>query len=760
MFDKFRKLVAKIITSGINTMSLPKKFLKYGSKGMRSDWTEVIMSDSDLYTGYGYAAIRNRANKVASVAMQQISTDSSKKDSIHPYLETISSSPTFSDYSFWQNISTYLDLEGVYYLMVIRAIAPDRMGKIQQFKLLNPYNIRRVMDKDGLEVGGYVESKMGFVREIPKEMIIPIMELNPFDETKPFAMTDAAKESQFTLKTAGDYTRHALRNNINAPGILSTDVALEKEDFENFIERIKNHKKGEPIFGNGSGAITWENMQTSIKDSGLKDINETNRDSLFAVSGVSKTLMGIEQSGTTRETSNVQKDLNVENHILPRIQLIIDALNQDYKNNYSKDYNSNKAIIIVNNPLETDHDADIKEADAKTKAFDLYTSLVDKGYDEKLAAQYVQDEIDLDKLGKPKNKPKETPVPVIPPTNSTKEDIHKNEAEQGLIQQQEGGLKNAIVNIESSLIGFVINQIRSVQIKKNDIKDYGSLFDKLNNLIPVSETKKLSNELLAVLISFYGVVITYEGSHTMNDRMGKFALLGKFTLDKDIKDYIKETSKKVADGHIETISNEMYQDIRESALKGLSQEQLIQEAKSLYGRMSETRAKTVARTETNRAFTRAQFEADKQFIDQNNLQGRVFKQWHTRSENPCPFCIELESEGLVPFEDNFRDLGSVISVGTGNNKKTLDVGFESIQAGNAHPNCSCDYSLIIKPENNSILLQELEEKYNDLDKRTSEAKILLTEIKNEREKLNIEKDKMKSEKENIDKLTEELEKIT
>ena len=38
-------------------------------------------------------------------------------------------------------------------------------------------------------------------------MIIEMAELNPFDEDKPFAMTDAAKDSQFTIKTADDYTR-------------------------------------------------------------------------------------------------------------------------------------------------------------------------------------------------------------------------------------------------------------------------------------------------------------------------------------------------------------------------------------------------------------------------------------------------------------------------------------------------------------------------------------------------------------------------
>src|SRR4030067_1168290 len=115
--DKIRKAVAGIISPVKNAMSLPTQFLKYGTRGMKSDWTEVIMSDQDLYTGYGYAAIRNRAAMVARTSLENVRTDSDIDGLIHPYLETIYKSPSFPDYDFWSNISTFLDLEGVYYLL-------------------------------------------------------------------------------------------------------------------------------------------------------------------------------------------------------------------------------------------------------------------------------------------------------------------------------------------------------------------------------------------------------------------------------------------------------------------------------------------------------------------------------------------------------------------------------------------------------------------------------------------------------------------
>ena len=159
---------------------------------------------------------------------------------------------------------------------------------------------------------------------------------------------------------------------------------------------------------------------------------------------------------------------------------------------------------------------------------------------------------------------------------------------------------------------------------------------------------------------------------------------------------------------------------REAALSGKSQADIIKEVLNKYDKtITETRAKTIARTETNRAFTRAQYEADRQFINQNNLSGRAFKRWQTRSSKPCQFCVSLEKQGLIPFTDSFKDLGDEIEV----DGKTLKVGFEALQAGNAHPNCACIYELIIVDEKNN--LSKINE---DLDTELEELNNILGEL--------------------------------
>ena len=523
--NKRFKWLSRLIAPAKNAMNLSTQFLKYGNKGMRPNWTDVIISDQDLYSGYGYAAIRNRASNVARIASNNVRTVSEIEDLKHPYLEALDRSK-FSIYQFWRDISTYLDLEGVYYLMAVRNFNENRVGRVQEFKLLNPYNIKRILDKDKLEVTGYVEAKKGFVREIPKEMIIEIKDLNPFDEDKPFAMTDAAKESQFTLKTAGDYTRHSLKHNITAPGIMTTDVVLSDEEFENFVARVRNHTKGEPVFGNGSGSITWSNMQSELNKAALKDVNEINRDALFAVSGVSKTIMGIEQSGTTRETSRVQRELNIENHILPQIQLILDSLNLDYRLRYPNEYQNNEAKLVVDNPLESDHDADLKETEVFKERLDLYLTLINKGIDKDIASDYVMGEVGLDKIDI-------SEVDEIDETENNEEvkEFVKNKVDterEGIIQQQEGALRNAILNIENQLVMSALGRIGRYEKKR---KNQVELEDELD-LITKTDKKRNINELAMVLATFYGIVFSLRGKEWMDDRKGEFALDGEFSFAK------------------------------------------------------------------------------------------------------------------------------------------------------------------------------------------------------------------------------------
>lgn len=817
--DNFKKIVSDFTRASNSTSNIGNQFLRQGNrKTMSQDWSSVLMSDQDIYTGYPYGIINKRANKLAYLAISNLHTDTSKdistkdaeKGIVHPYLQLIDKSPSFSNFKFWHDISVFLDLEGVYYVMAVRNFENNndstRYGDIQDFEMLNPYNIRRVVNARTLELGGYVEHRNGLSREIPKEMIIEIKDLNPFDENDPYSMTDALTNAQFTLKQANDYTRHSLKNNLSAPGAISTDVVLEDQQFSNFVNRITNQEKGMPLFGNGAGSIKWDPMQIEMDKAALDKITDINRSELFAVSGVGKTNLAIEESGTTRETAKVQKDLLTEDHTIPKLQLIIDALNQDYKNKYPKEYEKTGYTITIQSPLGVDKDSELKDIKIRSDTVALYNSMVDDGYNPEIAAQFINGEIQLKDIGMPQkpvsqkddktiieedkddsrpsesgeknalliknsqeliistiesklksiedkinsnviiNVEKEKKITVdnvekeadnlqhIEKTNQQNNPIVQTDTvvihnaidddSQSVIETQQGSLQNSIVDIETRLTGSVLTNFNKIENQLNDESE----------ILSQEERNRLVSELTLVLAGFYMLIIPLYARTIANRRLKEFGSSTDFEVNNEVKEYIDQISSQVSESHINTIFTDLYRNItntyndivesqiekiketgrkvtdddlvlaRKTALEGGSRQQIINSIKDEYKDITANRAKAIARTETNRAFTQAQYQADLQFIKQNGYDGQAYKKWITRSSNPCPTCLDLASQPPIPFTKNFADLGDeIVTTYEDNGKmkvKTQMVDFEPLQAGNAHVNCGCTYQLII--ENNVL----------------------------------------------------------
>lgn len=422
--NRFINAVAAF-TKTENSGADPNAFLKYGSRRMSSRWSTPDITDEDFYTGYGFAVINKRANRSVVLGKKFLFTEAKEEivekaneegvRVIHPYLDLIHDSIEFSERDFWYDISTYLDLEGIYYLMAVRTVTKNgTVGNIQKFTMLNPYWVKPVINSKG-ELGGYAErNPHKGNRIIAKEMIIPISLLNPFDPTKTYSLADAARDSQFTMKQANDYARESIDGNLNAPGILSSAIELPDDQFDNFVDRIKGHSRGEPLFGNGAGTIAWTDMQTDLDKAALDKINSINRDALLAVSGTSKTGVGVEESGTGREVSRTQKDDFTENAVMPQIENIIDALNLDYRKNYSSQYKQNKYIISLDNPLETNKDAEQADVDIRDSQFLLFQSLREKGYSIDIASKYSKGLIDITDLGEPTEEVEPVVEPITP----------------------------------------------------------------------------------------------------------------------------------------------------------------------------------------------------------------------------------------------------------------------------------------------------------------------------------------------------------
>jgi len=296
----------------------------------------------------------------------------------------------------------------------------------------------------------------------------------------------------------------------------------------------------------------------------------------------------------------------------------------------------------------------------------------------------------------------------------------KQEEDNNLLLQQ-STLENQIINIQSQVAGVVLN---NVQIVKN-------AYDQQNDIITEEQKAEYQKELNLALIGFMSVIIPIIAVSIMNKRQKENALIGTFKLDNITKQYINEIASKASQSHIETILNDLLGTIkntydlevdkklqsiisdgrkatdadlvkaREMAMSGDSQQQIVRAIKNEYSdHITTARAKAIARTETNRAFTQSQYQADRQFLEQNDLTKKAYKKWVTTNDNPCEICKELASQPPIPFEKNFASIGDELSATFEANGKTkvqkLMVEFEDLTAGNAHTNCGCKYELVIK----------------------------------------------------------------
>ncbi len=685
--------------------------------------TMVDLESTEYYKGYLYASIRTRANRTAQLAQDSLKTyinnvgqDDKESDIPHPYLKIIDSSPTFSNYYFYKAVSTFIDLTGGAYILAIRNFTPGvrdeqgvltspaKYGELKELKLLNPYNVQRVVNAQG-ELAGYREYREGLMRDIPAQMMIEVREFNPFNMSEGFAMVDAAKEDQYLNRQTGLFTRSAIKNNVGQRGLITSELLMEQEDFENFMNRVEKTagegNAGKFMFSNGSGAITYTDMQIDLDKLALSSINEISRESLFSVAGVSKTILGLEMSGVTRESGKVQSDLFTQQQTIPQLQLIADAFNQDYRNAYPDQYNKSKIELRIDSPLKTDRDAELLDAQIiNTKAIAAQT-LIKTGFDPAEA---------LETVGLSEMSFTAPPVQTITPLTDTavQHADHLHDEDDPILKVNElaPALRQVIAGKQSTLMAEInawqgrVLQASLQVVAKNELTS-----SQEDEVIDAEDRNKYENELVELIIAYYLGIVPLFASQTIKDRFREFQLSASFSMTAAIQKLIATHAGNSAKSHLDTVLTEIYNVARQAATEGKSRSEIISAIIKRYnGTISQAQATRIARTETNQSIATAQFEADKQFVAQNGLEGRVFKQWVTRSDNPCPFCMELErrtSANPIPFSENFVNLGESVQAQFENKDSTTTrtyvVGYEPIGSGTLHPNCSCIYRLIIMP---------------------------------------------------------------
>lgn len=389
--------------------NIANEFLRRGDvKARNRIRMDKEVDEEATLRGYLYAALECRRNSFAEYAEQNVVCDDKQNSRRgHPYLDLIENSKVEDEYDFWAGLISDYDMYGVAYMFVLRRIvysARDKNGerKIEHIGL--PVSIERcsapkmeaIKDSNGKIVAYKQRIDSNHVRELFSDQVIRICNWNPLKPDEFLSIFDAAKDYQYTINKGSEFAQAALINNINTPGIIGTENQLTDQEYDNLVSRLNGHEAGKVIVTDGVSKLNYTAMNQNLDEAALPNLTEMNRQTIFAVTGTSKTILGIEESGVTRETARVQNNKFTQRTVKPLVKKFISALNFDYRLHYPESYKSTTAKLTLRNASEPLEDMD--RYNANKLFFDDVQAIVGAGFRADDAEQFLNGELDYTEM--------------------------------------------------------------------------------------------------------------------------------------------------------------------------------------------------------------------------------------------------------------------------------------------------------------------------------------------------------------------------
>ena len=620
-----------------NDYSLAEEFLRRGNVKAASTIIQDQKFDPEsTIKGYLYAALELRANSFADFCADNVvSTNKLGLDEEHPYLKLIEESQVEDEYEFWRDLIVDYDMFGEAFIFILRRVvySEDRnngghkrkvehLGRAVAIEQLDASQMTVLRNSYG-EVVGYrqrIDSK--HKREFLPEQIIHIYRRHPLKADKVYSIYDAVKDYQHIINKGSEYAQAALVNNTNTPGIVSTPEVLTDEEYNNLIARVNSHEAGKVIITDGTSQLNYTPISQNLDSAALPELNEINRQTIFAVTGTSKTMLGIEESGTTRETARVQEAKFQKRTIIPLVRVFLSKLNFDYRVSYKAEFSSKGMelkIRDISNPAEAQ-----EEYTTRKTLFDNIMEIVYSGYTIDSAQAFMNGEIQFNEMemdsgdaeaiseeqssisgdlpAGPEQPNPTTPTGPTPPAGSDEQpdvpntnELSEQELTQVDIENQtdyehsvtnsddfvnkalmlhtnaEGELdeygstvRNKIIKAKDDLL----KQVRAIQlnaIKQTNTRLAKNAFD-YRDIRTNEQEEETANSLFDVIRRYWLLIIPLIGRERVaedNQQLGtqtSVNLLG----ERDVQDFVKQISRREADSHTRTI----YSDILDAANKG------------------------------------------------------------------------------------------------------------------------------------------------------------------------------------------------
>ena len=525
------------------TNSIANDFLRRGNFKARQDvQLDQKFNPEMTVNGWMYAALNTRSDAFGEFCEENIVSESEKQENpYHPYLKLIEESKEIPEYEFWKKAISNYDNYGLIYFFVLRRVVKNTDGSIKHIGIptkINILNSSKIipLTHDGKIVGYREQVDATHKREFAPEQIIRVINPHPRNQDEPYSIYEAAKDYQYTINKGTEFAQNALINNINTPGILSTSEVLNDEEYDNLISRINSHEPGKAIVTDGTGNLTYTSISQSLDQAALPTLTELSRQTIFAVTGTSKTILGIEESGVTRDTSKVQDKKFIKRTIAPVAKRVISAFNFDYRVRYPELYKQDGVKMVIKSiydPVETSEQFDVQK-----KLFDDITEIIYSGYTKESAEKFMYGDIsftdleldaedaqDIEGEQEDINNPENQPTGEEP----TEENSEENDGSEKTLQHIHVENQESEMHNHTSSDNYYMKALKLHVNEQGELDEYGkSIENKINqaknNLLKEIRTIQLqaireSSSKLSVNAFDYEDIRTEEQEDTIYNKI-------------------------------------------------------------------------------------------------------------------------------------------------------------------------------------------------------------------------------------------------
>lgn len=597
--------------------------------------------------------------------------DQDQKIENHPFdLVLQNPNPSMSEYELYEATQSLIELTGECFWYITLG---QYSREPKAIDIMRPDRVKLAINETSGAVEGYI-----FVRpdgtEIPLELdeVIHFKMYNPLNKYRGLGTVEAGLLYIETETETSEFQRNFMKNQASPSGVLSFKGNIAKPAFDKVKKVWKDQQSGTVNAGKTlfirETDVDFTKIGLSIADLDMSALKKITQDEVRGMFRIPKIMLGeVEGTGLGRDVAETAEYIYQKRTIEPKLIRLDDSIAK-----YCR-------MVYKDPKLQIEHESTIPQDRSKLIAeIKELTGLV-----------YTQDEsrrmLDMPELGStdlyvPFNW---TPVLSTPEPVTAKgtmrvvrhiqkalPQIEKSSPEDNYIEQTD----NIGMTAEEAYIAKLVPQIAK-QEKGVMAHVQSKTIDSITNW--VSEGKSFINVevdtqrfLDAVLPSLVNGI----------DESGQltFAYLDapseEFVLEQATRDALINSERVILkDFNIQT-SERINKVLSMGLEKGENIQQLADRVQEVMDVCSDSRAKGIARSESNRAVVAGQEEAMRQ-------QGIRQKRWVTEAD-PCPICKGL-SGTIIDIGEAFISKGSTIP-GT-----DIVNDYDDITGGDAHTNCRC-----------------------------------------------------------------------